>query len=79
MSAMEIIEQMRRLPADEKRQVVEQIWTEFGAELDWADPDLSPEQTAELDRRLAEFEQNPHQGIPWDTIKAELREKYGWQ
>ncbi len=79
MSATEIIEQMRRLPADEKRQVVEQIWTEFGDELGWGDPDLSPEQAAELDRRLAEFEQNPQRGIPWDLIKAELQEKYGWQ
>lgn len=76
---MEIIEQMRRLTADEKRRVVEQIWTEFGDELDDSDSDLSPEQAAELDRRAAEFERNPHQGIPWETIKAELREQYGWE
>jgi putative addiction module component (TIGR02574 family) len=69
MSATEIIEQMRSLPAEQKRQVVEQIWTEFGDELGWVDPDLTPEQAAELDRRLAEFEKNPREGISWEQVQ----------
>ena len=42
MSGMEIIEQMRGLPTEEKRGIVEQIWKEFGGELGWIDPDLTP-------------------------------------
>jgi putative addiction module component (TIGR02574 family) len=79
MSATEIIEQMRSLPAEQKREVVEQIWAEFGGELAWVDPDLSPEQAAELDRRLADFEKNPHEGIPWEQVRADLQQRFGWK
>jgi putative addiction module component (TIGR02574 family) len=43
------------------------------------DPDLTPEQAAELDRRLADFEANPHDGIPWEQVKAELDKRFGWK
>jgi putative addiction module component (TIGR02574 family) len=79
MSGTEIIEQMRGLPTEEKRGVVEQIWKEFGGELGWVDPDLTPEQMAELDRRLAEFEKNPQDGIPWEQVQADLKKKHGWK
>jgi putative addiction module component (TIGR02574 family) len=41
------------------------------------DPELTPEQAAELDRRLADFEANPHEGIPWEQVKAELNKRFG--
>jgi putative addiction module component (TIGR02574 family) len=40
---------------------------------------LSPEQAAELDRRLAEFKRNPRAGIPWEQVKADMRERFGWE
>jgi putative addiction module component (TIGR02574 family) len=43
------------------------------------DPELTPEQAAELDRRLADFEANPHEGIPWEQVKAELNKRFGWK
>jgi len=79
MSETEIIEQMRGFPAEKKRGVLERIWTEFGDELGWVDPDLTPEQAAELDRRLAEFEKNPHAGIPWEQVEADLKRRFGWK
>ena len=79
MSVTEIIEQMRNLPAEQKREVVEQIWAEFGGELGWVDPDLTPEQAAELDRRLADFEKNPREGIPWEQVQADLKNRFGWK
>jgi putative addiction module component (TIGR02574 family) len=39
----------------------------------------SPEFIAELDRRLAEFEKNPGDGIPWQQVKAEMRQRFGWE
>ena len=79
MSETEIIEQMRGLPTEKKRGVLEKIWTEFGDELGWVDRDLTPEQAAELDRRLAEFEQNPHEGVPWEQVEADLKRRFGWK
>ena len=78
MSATELIEQMRPMPTEEKRAFVERVLEEYGEELGWGNPDLTPEQTAELDRRLADFEKNPHNGIPWEQVKAEMRERFGW-
>ena len=79
MSAAELIEKMRPMPTEEKRAFIEKVWEEFGEELGWVDPDLTPEQAAELDRRLAEFEKNPHSGIPREQIKAHMRERFGWE
>jgi len=79
MSATELIEKMRPMPTEEKRAFVEQVWEEYGEELGWVDPDLTPEQTAELDRRLAEFEKNPHDGIPLEQVNAEINRRFGWK
>ena len=78
MSRTELIELMRPMPTEEKRAFVEQIWVEFGDELGCDDSALTPEQAAELDRRLAEFERNPRNGVPLEQVKAEMRERFGW-
>jgi putative addiction module component (TIGR02574 family) len=79
MSATEIIGQTRGRKAEEKRALVGQIWTQFGDELGWVDPDLTPEVAAELDRRLADFEKNPQEGIPSDQVQANLKKRFGWR
>jgi putative addiction module component (TIGR02574 family) len=78
VSAREILDQIRSLPAQEKRELVEQICDEFEDELGWVDPDLTPEQAAELERRLAEFEKNPGSGIPLEQVQAEMKQRFGW-
>jgi len=75
MSRIELIEQMRTLPAEEKRAFVEQVWEEFGAELGWVDPDLTPEQAAELDRRAEDALKNPGRGALIDEVSAEIRKR----
>ena len=79
MSATDLIEQMRPMPTEEKRAFVEKVWEEYGEELGWIEPDLTPEQIAKLDRRLADFEKNPRDGIPFEQIQAEMKAKYGWK
>lgn len=73
MSAAEILEQIERLPPGEQRLVVERVWEKFG------DFELTPEQAAELDRRLADFEKNPRDGVPWEQVEANLNKRFGWQ
>jgi putative addiction module component (TIGR02574 family) len=74
MSASDILEQIRRLPPAEQYDVAEKVWEEFGD----FDDELTPEQAAELDRRLADFEKNPRAGVPLEQVKAEMRRRFGW-
>jgi putative addiction module component (TIGR02574 family) len=71
MTATEILEQIRRLPEDERRELVETIEMEFGD----FDDELTPEQIAELDRRAEELRKNPKAGIPWEQVRAEARQR----
>gem|GEM_PF-855460 len=60
-----------QLSTPEKLQLVEDLWNDIALHPD--EIRLSPEQEAELDRRLAFHENNPGFGIPWDEIKSKLR------
>ena len=75
MSAAEILEEMRRMPEAERRQLVESI------ELEFADfnNELTAEQIAELDRRAEEFRKNPQAGIPWEQVQENARKRFGWK
>ncbi|HEY1110549.1 MAG TPA: addiction module protein [Opitutaceae bacterium] len=72
MRAVEILDQLRSLPAAERREVVEKIWDEF------ADRDLepTPKQMAELDRRLADHQENPNDVVGWQEMKAATDSKF---
>ena len=71
MSATEILEQIRRLPENERREVAGQILEEFGI----LDDGLTSEQIAEAERRAERLSLNPASGIPWEQILAELPER----
>jgi putative addiction module component (TIGR02574 family) len=71
MSATEIIEQIRRLPPVERREVVEKIREEFGS----LEDELTPEQVAELDRRAQDALRNPGRGKPGEQVFAEVRQR----
>jgi putative addiction module component (TIGR02574 family) len=72
MSALEILDQLRSMPAAERRQVVEKIWEEFGDR----DLELTAEQADELDRRLAEHQTAPQNVVPWEEMKRATDAKY---
>jgi putative addiction module component (TIGR02574 family) len=75
MSRTEILEELRRMPEPERRELVETIDLEFG---DFND-ELTPEQKAELDRRAEEFRKNPNDGIPFEQAREEARKRFGWK
>ena len=75
MSATEILEELRRMPEAERRELVETIDLEFG---DFND-ELTSEQKGELDRRAEEFRRNPQDGISFGQVREEARKRFGWK
>lgn len=77
MSATEILKAAKALPQAELVKLAQDFW-EIIVE-DGYDPELTSEQAAELDRRLAEFEKDPREGTPWERVEADLNKRFGWQ
>jgi putative addiction module component (TIGR02574 family) len=60
-----------RLTRDEQLDLLDQLWETLGR-----DPEafpLSEEQKEELDRRIADLEQEGPVGLSWDEAVAEIR------
>jgi putative addiction module component (TIGR02574 family) len=76
MSATDILAAAKALPLEERIELAQGLWEDITG--NGYDPDLTPEQAAELDHRLADFEQNPRAGIPLEQVKADMRQRFGW-
>lgn len=68
MSATEVVEQFRKLPREEQREVFEKLRDEFGEE-------PTREQLEEFERRGERLRKNPESGIPWEQVRAELKDR----
>ena len=75
MSRTEILEELRRMPEAERRELVETIDLEFGEFND----ELTKEQKAELDQRAEEFRENPRAGTPFEQVREAARKRFGWK
>jgi len=64
-----------RLGVEERLTLVEEIWDSIAAGS--AAVPLTPEQTQELERRLAAHEANPEDVIPWAEVKASVSKLLG--
>ena len=62
-----------KLSSKDRFELAQQVWSNVVE--DGYEPELTPEQIAELDRRAEELRQHPERGIPWETVKAELHER----
>jgi putative addiction module component (TIGR02574 family) len=59
-----------QLSVPERIQLVEDLWDSVAAET--PPLTLTPDEVAELERRLAELDANPESGIPWEQVKADI-------
>ena len=60
------------LPATERVDIAMALWDSLTASDQEAEFDLTPEQRAELDRRLAEHMANPASAVPWEEVRRRL-------
>lgn len=69
-----LLAEILRLPEDERRALVEEVSESLLPDDDF---ELTLEQVAELDRRMAEHERDPSSAIPAEKVIAELRKRFG--
>jgi putative addiction module component (TIGR02574 family) len=67
----ELIPELARLSPRQRLDLIEALWES----LDDKDVPVTEAQRAELDRRIAGFEQDREQSISWDQLSAELRRR----
>jgi len=75
VSATEILEQIRQLSPQERREIAQKVLEEVRG----LDDELTPDQIAELERRADEFRKNPEASVPWEQVRDEVRERFGWK
>ena len=69
----EMIERMpelRTLSPSDKLALVTELWDDLASNPE--DIPITPEQIAEVDRRLEEYRKNPDLGSPWEEVKARI-------
>ena len=64
-----------RLSVEDRLALAELLWDDVAAELE-RQP-LTEAQRAELERRVADADAHPGEGIPWEVVLAEARAR--WQ
>ncbi len=68
------LEEALKLPITERIKLVDDIWDSINVSPDAVS--ISPEQQAELARRLEDYEKNPGGNFSWEEVKAEAVERY---
>src|SRR5437879_11736101 len=69
----ETLAKLLELPASERADIAMALWDSLTPAEQEAEFDLTLEQRAELDRRLAEHIADPASAIPWDEVRRKLR------
>ncbi len=64
-----------RLSDAERIQLAQELWDSIPA--DSAALSISDEQRGELDRRLAEHQNDPSSAIPWSEARQRLKDRFG--
>jgi putative addiction module component (TIGR02574 family) len=67
---IERIPELRTLSPSEKLALVTELWDDLAANPE--DVRVTPEQIAEVDRRLEEYRNNPDLSSTWEEVKARI-------
>jgi putative addiction module component (TIGR02574 family) len=64
-------EELQKLPLVERLELVEELWDSIARESEQLT--LTPAQLEELDRRFADYEKNPEEGVSWEEVRDRIR------
>lgn len=70
MDTQQIVEAFRRLPADERLRLAEELWNEVARELE--EQPLSEAQRRLLDERIRQHEETPTDVDAWEAARDDL-------
>jgi len=73
----DLLEKVRHLPKLERLRFWDAMWSNLVE--DGLVPDLTAEQSAELQRRIEDDARHPDDAVSWDEVKAELKARRGWE
>jgi putative addiction module component (TIGR02574 family) len=65
--------ELLQLSPAERIQLAEDLWDSVADSM----PDLTQEQIAECERRLAEHDRDPTRALPWEEVRARLLSRRG--
>jgi len=65
------VDQLLDMPTAERLELAQALWDSVAANPE--NVPLTEAQREELDRRLDDYERNPNDGSPWESIKRSLR------
>ena len=71
MNLANALSEIETWPLADQVELVHRVWERI-VESGWQ-PQLTEEQKAELDRRMAAHEANPNEALTWDSIVAHVR------
>jgi len=69
------LEELLKLPVAERIDLAMALWDSIAEPELQAHLPLTPEQAAELDRRLDEHRRDPSSAIPWEEVQRRLRDR----
>ena len=64
-------EELQKLPVADRLELVEELWDSIARDADQLT--LTPAQMEELDRRFADYEKNPGEGVSWEEVRDRIR------
>lgn len=74
MSKNEILQELPRLPAPDRQEILDRLWDLEESDVLRVD-EPSSEEKAMLDEALAAYARDPNAGQPWRKVLAGLRER----
>ena len=72
MNLNQTLSELTSLPVADRLRVVESLWDSIDANVPVS---VSPEQRAEIDRRVEAHEENPDELLTWDEVLDQLRDR----
>ena len=70
MDMATVLREVETWPREQKLRLMEQVWDGLLKHGD--EPPVTPEQMAELERRLAHLDAHPDDVIPWEVVERDI-------